>query len=87
MAAFLRNRAGLLLSTSYVFVHPSSLFLATLRPRPKNEFVALKLVEATDGFQIEDSNLFQNILFFFFFAHYIFEAGSFARPAELHVCK
>lgn len=86
MAAFLRNRAWLLLSTSYVFVYPSSLFLATLRPRPKNEFVALKLVEATDGFQIEDSNLIQNYLFFFF-AHYIFEAGSFARPAELHVCK
>lgn len=86
MAAFLRNRAGL--STSYVFVYPSSLFLATLRPRPKNEFVALKRVEAADGFQIEDSNLIQNYLFFFFFfAHYIFEAGSFACPAELHVCK
>lgn len=66
MAAFLRNRAGLLLSTSYVFVYPSSLFLARLRPRPKNEFVALKLVEVTDGFQIEDSNLIQNYLFFFF---------------------
>lgn len=67
MAAFLRNKARLLLSTSYVFVHPSSLFLNMLWPRPQNKFVALKLV---DEFKVKNSNLIQ-FFFLFFFLHII----------------